>query len=255
MIVLEDESTVTHDQNDDDAWSGKGEAAAAAADDSAGDASVPPPANQAGFHVPADTSPEEQHTSTYADAVKATESSIDIPATNKAATAAEASITGSTESEQPDHLSGASQRASSEQPIRIVPERRVSFPPLSEPMSQTHSTQSDHSASAHSHQSQQSDHHASGASPCTLEALGPHSGGAAGIDVKDKGEGKRNRLSSIKGFVRRISDQGVNKSSGVSRSVSGGSKNAMGEVEEEVAAEGDAKEGKDKRRKRLSMRG
>lgn len=122
-----------------------------------------------------------------------------------------------------------------------IPPTSVPFP--SQPSMQRMSTS----------QSQQSDLSGLESSPSASDLQEQPSVAASSDDAKkDK---RRKRLSSIKGFVRRISDQGVTKSP----SVKGGAKSPMGELDEATALlskgvsgpEGQGEEGKKK--KRLSL--
>ena len=75
---------------------------------------------------------------------------------------------------------------------------------------------------------------------------------------KDKDEKRRKRLSSIKGFVRRISDQGVlTRSNSMGKTGSGG-KSPMGELDEASAMGSDSGAATppaeaDKKKKRMSL--
>lgn len=130
-----------------------------------------------------------------------------------------------------------------------TPDKRISFPPMLRMSTST------------SIASQLSEHASTSSSPGGTP-------GAEGSPEDSKGDKRRKRLSSIKGFVRRISDQGITRSP----SYSGKAKSPMGELDQASAmagaessaagtsgtAEGEVKEqgtGKEgKRKKKLSMK-
>ena len=66
-----------------------------------------------------------------------------------------------------------------------------------------------------------------------------------------KSDKRRKRLSSIKGFVRRISDQGITRSPSLGRK----GKNPMGDLDEASAMAGASEEGKDKDKRKRLMKG
>ena len=176
--------------------------------------------------------------STYADAVKITEPTAPHPPPDDV----KEMSAGAADQSGPEITGPSTTDADVPSPRKpappLDPQRRVSLPPVSEPMSRSESTASRDSAPLLSRQS-----------------TGPLSDDKAQNRKTGEPEAKRKRLSSLKGFVRRISDQGVSRSTSA-RSVSGSSKGgAMGEVDEEVAAGAPKEETKENRKKqRLSMR-
>ena len=157
---------------------------------------------------------------TYADAVKEADpdDSHQTGPTSTDSAPAEVQPTVPAPPSDPTRLSGETSRPSLEA-------RQTSFPPLSQTTAETSSTQSQESSQK------------TGTS-----------------DEPKTGEPeKRKRLSSIKGFVRRISDQGVKRAPSLRN---GGNKSPMNELDEEAAMGGNAADDNDdKKKKRPSSRG
>jgi ATP-binding cassette subfamily B (MDR/TAP) protein 6 len=214
-------------------------------DDGADDAGDAEPVVQGGFDVPSTVDEDATKGETaisYADAVKISpEGGNDSLSQQIQDDIEQPSIEAEGATVPPPQPTETPRKTPGE--VRPTPEKRVSFPqsrnlPTSESQS---SNLSDFQSSETSSTPQRS------SSQVELASTDSTPGS------KDKGK-SRKRLDSLKGFVRRISDQNVNKPLSRSNSTHSatGAKSPMGEPDESTALIPAGKE--DKKKKRLSLK-